>query len=411
MSDESDYKDYQDYQAYQQHIAKGAAAAPSNRESLWSTLTGPDKLSDIASTNVSRMRDMQANPTPKQPDNSTVMDRLKDPDNWKAMAGYGPKADTNVVDPSTPLALPAAALPKAVQAAAEFANSTAPRRIALGAAQGAATEPSSPIWGAVKGGAMAAGGELVSGLMGRMGDATMQAAVGRKKFTPGIGTTLADEGVVGTRNGMTDQVNEKLASRGGEIRDLAKQIPAGAIDANKIGSEISAEASRPMLVPGAEPSAQDAAKLGKIQEFANDVSGRGAEDGEQALARRIAAGGRSYNGKEDPLQSLLGNLSKSEQIKYSSALKDAHMQATGTPDLAEADSAYGALKRAQSSLNEPVTLPKSLMGIASQSAHILPGGSLALSSVGQALVKGGQTAKVLNNPLLREALLQSMKKR
>jgi hypothetical protein len=43
-------------------------------------------------------------------------------------------------------------------------------------------------------------------LLGKGGDVGMQVSVGRRKYTPGVGTTLADEGIVGTQGMMKNQV-------------------------------------------------------------------------------------------------------------------------------------------------------------------------------------------------------------
>lgn len=334
--------------------------------------------------------------------------RIKDPERYKAVLGMNsPAANPDVVAGSVPMAMPAASAPTALAKLAQFLNASAPKRIALGAAQGVISDPQNPGMGALKGAGTAALGEGVGKLLTGAGDVGMQMAVGRKKFTQGVGTQLADEGLLGTRGMLAKQTNSKLAERGAEISDLAKQVPNGAIDSTRIAQEIAGEAASPMLVQGAKPSTADMTKLGSIRDFAEDVASRGAESGPQALSRRIAAGQRSYRGKEDPLQSLLGSLSKKEQMKYSSALKDAHKSATGTTALADADKSYGALKRAQASLEEDIKLPRSVFGALSTGASHVPLGSAGLSAIGQAATKTGQGA---TNPILRQMILEATKK-
>lgn len=292
-------------------------------------------------------------------------------------------------------------------------------RIGAGALQGAATgaleEPDATksglqladraknaAYGAGLGGAITGATEGIGALLRKGGDAAMQIAVGRKKYTPGVGTTLADEGVWGTKGMMADQVANKLDERGQEISDLAKQIPTGSINSPSIASDIQATASKPLTVPGANPSSSDVDKLNAINSFTDDIASRGAESGEQALQRRIAAGQRSYRGKEDPLQSLIGNLSKQEQQQYSSALKNAHQAATGSDAMSVADNAYGALKRAQKGLDEDPSLPRSLFQALSIPATHIPGGSIGASTAGQVATKAGQN---VSNPQARQGLL------
>lgn len=309
-----------------------------------------------------------------------------------------------VVAGMPPMAIPAAALPKAVGKVAEVLNSTAPRRIATAAAQGYATDGAK---GALLSGGTALGGEGLGKLLRGGGDVAMQAAVGRKKYTPGVGETLADEGIVGTERMMKGQVANKLGKRAEQMHEIAGEIPEGAIDPAKIGQEVFDESARPFQVPGSQPSAADLPKLQAAEDFTQDIMSRGPESGPQALARRIAAGQRSYRGSEDPLKSLIGQMSKGEQVKYSQALKGADK----TGKLPEVDKAYGALKRAEKSLDQEATLPKSLFQLFSTGANVVPGGALGLSAAGQAAVKGGQAAQGATSAPLRQLLLELNKDR
>jgi hypothetical protein len=361
-----------------------------------------------------------------------VKARVSDPNRWKAIAGMQSPAKQDVVSGAPPVAFPAGGavraanwigkavqgeemLPAAVRAPealtklATMLNVSAPRRVAMGAVQGAVSNPEHPVQGAAIGGGTSLLGEGVGKLLTGGGDVAMQAAVGRRKFTPGVGTTLADEGIIGTREGMTKQVNSKLAQRGQQLHELADEIPGAPINTPELAHTVVGDAAKPMMVPGGAPSSADMPKLSAVRDFGTDMASRGMESGPQALARRIAAGQRSYRGKEDPLQSLLGQLSKGEQVQYSKALKGAHSEATGTSQFADTDKAYGALKRAQSSLAEDISLPRSLFGLASMPANFLPGGSAAASTIGQALTKGGQGVKGLTGPMLRQALLEKVK--
>lgn len=311
--------------------------------------------------------------------------------------------------------LPGSALPKA----AGYLGRVAQGGI-VGGAQGAATgllqkppEGGSRLdqaWeGGKKGMLYGAGGtaaiDPLAKFLMKSGDVAMQSAVGRRKYTPGVGTTLADEGVIGTQSMMNNQVGNRLNQRGQQINEIAGSIPADITnDASAMGQRIAAGAAKPLSVAGAAPSKFDQEKLALIGEFGDDVASRGAETGSQVLQRRIAAGQRSYRGKENPLQSLLGQLSKGEQIEYSQALKEMAGRTGRGEELATADKAYGALKRAQSSLAEEPSIPRSLIGLLGTSNKLIPGASAATSVVGQGATKIGQGAAE-GADILRNALL------
>ena len=324
----------------------------------------------------------------------------------------GAESLDKAVTGTPPLAMPIGAAPAVLQKLAGLFSNTARGRAAAGgvqgAVQGAMDNPQDRLAGAAKGGLIGGGvgvaSEGIAKLLGKVGDVGMQAAVGRKKYTPGVGTTLADEGVVGTRGMMQGQVKNKLASRGAELEELAGQSDK-AINVGPEALELGENAMRGVSVPGSGMSPQDLPKAQAINEFVDDMAMRGSESPVQALARRRAAGNRAYSGREDPLKSLIGQLSKQEQQVYSSALKEA------VPEIAPVDKAYGALKRAQTGLDAEIALPRSLMGLVSTGANVLPGGSLGLSLAGQAGVRGGRVAKGFNNPALRYALLKAFNKK
>lgn len=251
--------------------------------------------------------------------------------------------------------------------------------------------------GALQGG-MAGAGKI----LGKAGDVGMQVAVNRKKYTPGVGTKLADEGLWGTEGMLKGQTQNALSKRGNQMQEIAQGIEGAPISARDIGGKVSDELAGPISghgkIDSQNLSAADRPDLESIRGFTEDVMSRGNETMEQALARRAAAGQRAWRGKENPAQSLTGKLSKSEQKNYSQAIKGADP----TGRMAEADSAYSALARARTGLEQEGGLPKSIMGVMSVGANKLPLGSLASSSVGQAGVKGGKLAEFLA-PVARQA--------
>jgi hypothetical protein len=328
------------------------------------------------------------------------------------------------VEGTPPLAIPAAALPAGALKLANFLNGGPIRRIGMGMAQGAASDPAHPYIGAAKGGFMGLIGEGAGGLAEKAGDATMQVAVGRNKYTPGVGTALADEGLVGTRGMMKGQVARKLEQTGQNIASNASEIPGKPFDGHEIAQNIAQDAVK--LPPGgARPSSADMGKLQDTGEFLQDISNRGAEDGPQALHRRMEAGQRTYRGTENAKANTVSQLSKREGAQYSGRLKDEFRKAApdlvpndgvqgaeqvpgvDPEELANNDSTYGALKRAEKGLSTDAPLPTSLMKAMSFGVHHAPGGSLAASLLGQGLTKGGQAIQGINNPLVRDLILKN----
>jgi hypothetical protein len=267
-----------------------------------------------------------------------------------------------------------------------------------------------------------AGGTVAGKALGKVGDVAMQRAVGRKKYTPGVGTTLADEGIIGTKGMMQKQVASKMSSRGDEISDLVDSIP-GQIDSDPIAASVRGEAAKFMPRSGA-PAAADAQKIGKLGEMADDIQTRGKISPAEALDRRIIAGRRGFR-NDDPLESLLGQASKKEQAGYSQALKDGYANANpGAPNkLAQADQSYGALARANRSLNEEETLARSLMGLAAKggvgagagylvggpegaAVGALAGSPIGMSTIGQVSSKSSKASGAITNALAK-ALMES----
>lgn len=333
-------------------------------------------------------------------ESQTFSERISDPERWKAILGMPSKASENVIEGSAPLALPASALPGAVGRLANFLGGSRIKRIATNTVAGAATHPDKPGEGAMFGALTGVGGEALSGLLGKGGDALMQASVGQSHYTPGMGTALADEGLIGTKGMMRGQVNRALSNRGEEINRIADSIPPEiqSDPAGTIAGDIQAHQKAHMVPPGGgTPSSADQPKINTIDNFTNDLSERGPETAPEQLQRRIAAGKRGYRGVEDPIQSLIGKMSQQEQAGYSSSLKDLAGQVS--PDLAEdlsgADTAYGALKGAKTSLNQkaPLEMPKSLFSALTSLVKGVTGGSLGSSALSQVMSKGSPMAR------------------
>lgn len=259
-----------------------------------------------------------------------------------------------------------------------------------GAIGAAAAGPDARLKGFLTGAGPSAALRAGGAAFKKIGDVGMQVGVGRKKYTPGVGTELADQGVWGTRQMMKDQVEKGLEDSYETMYRRASDIPE--IDARVIGNEIRSEMASPLNGRGTlQVRDRDLEALQTINAFSDDIAQHGTETGTQALARRRAAGASGFNPRSDvPKTSLMGQLSKLEQKKYSEALK----AADPTGQLATADKTYGALKRAQKSLNEEASL--SGLGLLSRPVQALGGvGEVTATSLGQAATKGGRLAEWL----------------
>lgn len=304
------------------------------------------------------------------------------------------------------------------------------RTVGQGAALGAAYNPGDtpgvvdPIQarnraiGALIGAGSATAGYGASKALEKVGDYSMQAAVNRKKYTPGTGTTLADEGLWGTERMLKKQVGERQTDA---FEDMLKAAQTSKpIDARQIGQEIGTKAAAPYRTDamgnGMLSSTRDRPTLDAIKEFSDDVASRGQETAVQALGRRRAAGHAAYSQKTgNALQSRPAELSKMEQQMYSEALKNADPTRQVVGDvvvnpgrMAAADARYAALKKAERGLSEEMTMPRSLMGLMSLGANKLPFGSFTASTAGQLATKASRATNA-STPVGLETWLEALR--
>lgn len=231
----------------------------------------------------------------------------------------------------------------------------------------------------------------------KVGDYGMQMAVGRSKYTPGVGTELSDQGVWGGRGMMRNQVNQRLEDTGQAMHDIAKQVPPDVVrPASDIAAPIGQKLQSQMEPVFGNPSASDIPQINQIKDFRQDIASRGEENLGQMLQRRAAAGSRAKFKDNGQAGSALNNqLSKQEQQGYSDAAKklaSEHDPELGD-QLADADFAYGSLKRAQEPLSKEAGMPTSLMSLLSNKYTNYLGAPLALSTAGQASSKLGNVGE------------------
>lgn len=241
------------------------------------------------------------------------------------------------------------------------------------------------------------GGKLLSGvgsLARRGGDRLMQQAVGRTKFSPGVGETLVNEGIVGTKGMMRRQVENKKNAVYQEMIDSVKDSPK-TIEAKSIADNIRGLAKEYRI--NGKVSELDQPTVELIEGAAKDIEGRGAESLADALQRRKIAGSRGFSSVTDQAkQSVVGRISKEEQKGYSGLLKEAE------ESLKDLDPRYAALAKAAKPLNKEEGLSK-LFGL---------GNALKLTGIGGAGLVGGlpgaAVAGALSTPLGQSVASQGL---
>lgn len=300
------------------------------------------------------------------------------------------------------------------------ANARVWTNTAAGAAQGAAQNPEEgqtrtgnaqqgAKWAGILSPVAEAAGKVGQGLEGA-GDWMMQKAVKMRKYLPGVGTTLADQGVMGTKAGMADQVGDR-------INTISKGIGSKVSALEGVQGVDSARAAQPlydyadsMKVGNSVPGHSQADYEDAIAR-ADEVAARGVVPGTEAWDYASSAGSRGYK-HQKAMESSKAKLAQLEQQGYSEELKSQYENvANGDPSVRDAFSKLSDLYKAKSSLSQPDTIrqgapmttifatglgsaaagaPGATAGyLASQAARTAP----VQSAAGQALTKGGQAAQ------------------
>lgn len=246
-----------------------------------------------------------------------------------------------------------------------------------------------------------AAGEGLGKLLGRpaakIGDYLMQKAVGMKNFIPGVGEKLAQAGLIGTKGMMQRQAESGLESAGQQIGDLASKIP-GQISQDPVANSVASIADRSITPEGyTRPESQ--AMVNKVLNKAQDFAYSEPISGPEMAARRAQAGmdARAAGAyRNNPAQTLKAQLASAEQSGYSQALKDAYSKSFPDQpnDLANADSMYSALSKANTGLNAPQSssyyslLKKLALPVAGGAAGGVPGavaGAVLSTPAGQSV--------------------------
>lgn len=273
----------------------------------------------------------------------------------------------------------------------------------------------------------AAAGSIVGSSLGAAGKALgtaadfgIQKAVGLKKYLQGSGTKLLDEGIVGTKSMMKNQVADKIVEHGKALEDAVDEIK-GNVSSREPAQRVSDLTSQ-YETSGGRVSSQSGSDLNLARESAQNIAQQGDMPSSEALALRKQAYNQAY--KDQNLRSSTsGQISKAEGTGYSQALKDAY--AKEHPDLpnkvAEADAKLSSLYPANKSLNQPETIRQGVpltVGLAGSIGAAVGGAPGAATAAGlayaarQPLVqsvaaqiasKTGKALPKLAAPLAREA--------
>lgn len=215
-------------------------------------------------------------------------------------------------------------------------------------------------------------------------DRLMQKAVGLKKYIPGVGDNLMEQGVRGTKAGMTGQVGSKITQQD-DILGRAVDSIKGNINSAPVADDVAAMGSR-YTTPGGITPQSVASEAEKVAASAQDIAGRGAVAPQEALKLKRIAGEVGYKYGE-PLAKLNSRLAQKEGMGYGKALEEAYAQSVpNSPNMvAEANSKLSALLKAKKGLNAPESLashlfPNAVLGGAGYAAGGNEGAGAAIAA-------------------------------
>ena len=239
-----------------------------------------------------------------------------------------------------------------------------------------------------QGGPAQAAGETAAGLakflgkpLTKAGDYLMQKAVGMRRYLPGVGETLADQGVIGTQNMMRNQIEKAMETTGQKLGSLAKSVPE--MSTRDVAETIGEKAAK-LIGPDGKIMPENVTEFNHLIGKAGEISSENAISGETAAFRRMQQGRIAKNAgryRESPAQGLKAQSSGAQQAGYSQALKNA------SPQIADLDTTYGNLAAADAAAARPETISNAnLIG------KFVPT-SLAQSAAGRALIGTSNSAQ------------------
>lgn len=247
------------------------------------------------------------------------------------------------------------------------------------------------------GGALGGGLGVGSQALGKVGDYLMQKGAGLRKYIPGIGNTLANLGVWGTRSGMQESVPSKLAAEEGKLQDLVKELD-GNVSSQTLADAVAAHGKRFQL-PSGEIPPNVASEASKVRDTAAGLSqvGGGKLSAEDLLALKRQGDYLGYSASGNPATSLEADLGRAQA---DASRKGLHLLSEGSettvPSILKNEQ---ALILANKALQKPETMHQGLGS--SLLFGKVPFQNILGTTLGQAADK---TGKVLSDPNIRQSL-------
>lgn len=313
-----------------------------------------------------------------------------------------------------------------------------PAMMAVGAAQGVGTKPEGDnslkedLGKRTKQGLIGAGTALAVGGLAKgatkIGDRVMQKAVNAKDYVKGMGNRMADEGLIGTKEMMKNQVAKKLPKREADLTEAARRVK-GAVRPTRAWRDILAEGdaykpSSPTGRPIAIPS-ENQPFVNLSQTRAQEALTRGSLTPTEAIdtARKVAK--PAYNKVGDPLDAFKHKISQTEAIALKDAVKEL-ADAQGIPGVRQALSSEQALINARNGLNRTEPMSEALIrqlvrgslgagvgagfgGVPGAVAGAAATTPMGLSAIGQLGTQGGKVLPSLTPAAIDALIKQTMR--
>lgn len=262
---------------------------------------------------------------------------------------------------------------------------------------------------------------------GKAGDYLMQKAVGMRKYVPGMGTRIADEGLIGTKGMMARQADTGIQGHEKDLQSAVGQLQ-GNIEPESLADALRAKAGKYTPTPGESgplPAPSENVKyINAAHDRADEALSRGTMTPTEGLdiSRKVAK--PAYNPLTgDELKGFQNELSQTEGGHIKSAIKQMG-EDQDLPDVVNSLRGEEALYTAKKGLDRSTRLSDSPMGLAGSglagavAGYSAPSGhkteaalaaALAASPIGrstaaQGLVKGSSLVPYLVPAISQKAL-------
>lgn len=379
----------QEYQSQRQHQAQAQVQAQNPQQI-------PDSADKVAQGNKPRAKSISLNGPGSA--NGMLRDITgQDPEKvWGQAVGSALLGATPGINKLMPYLNGSGAGPTAARIATNGA---------VGAAQGAINSPQDRLGGAetgaLVGGGLGAGSEALQGATRRLGDYLMQRGVGMRRYTPGVGTSLADQGIWGTAGRAENQVEAKLPGAEQAVQDTVNGLQ-GSIDSQPIADAILDKGGK-FKMPGGQPGPGMEQYLEKVSAAAEPFQSQG-EGGELSpqdlLSLKRQGDWEGYTNSGNPATSLDSELGRAQANKSREMLND--LSGGKTQDVLGREQ---ALILAKKSLERPEAIHQG--NGSSLFFGKYPGKTLLETSLGQL---GTKTSQALDagTPQLSRQVLQGL---